>query len=578
MTVTPPDLRAAGAQPARPARRRLGEILVELGLVTDHDIENALAEQKTQGKRLGDVLQQRGLVTSRDLLRALAIQFDQDFVDFDEVSIDTDLAGQVSASLARRHRAIPIRFEGDTAVVAMANPADLLAIDDLRTALGRNVRAVMADGEQIGRAIDGLGTSDTRVEEAIQAAVGQSTARAPEPVTVVQETANESPIVQFVDLLLSKAVQERASDVHIEPSTDGLRVRFRVDGLLSDAMTPPKSLQAGIISRLKVMADIDIAEKRQSQDGRISRTIGGGSYDIRVVTLPTVHGESAVLRLLANDRGDLDLNSLGFLPRQLATYREGYRRPWGAVLVTGPTGSGKSTTLYATLRELRDPTRNIITIEDPVEYRLDGVKQVQINAKAGLTFPRALRSFLRADPDVILVGEIRDGETATIAVEASLTGHLVLSTIHTNNAASTPMRLIEMGVEPFLVASSLSTIVAQRLARRLCDRCKQPHRLSAERRHELGVPESMAADDGTLEVYQPVGCPACSDAGYRGRFAVHEVLPITNEVAAMVLDQAPADAVERHAMAAGMVPLRVDGMSKVMQGLTSVEELLRIIR
>lgn len=560
-------------------RRRVGEILVELGIVSDDDISAALAEQRSSGQKLGDVLMAKRLVTQRDLLRALAIQFDQEFIDFDEIQLDLEVAAQISPALARRHRAMPIARKGDVVVVAMANPADVLAIDDLRNALGRQVHPVMADGQQIFSAIESLGFSDSRVQEAIQAAVGQSEASAPPEsatpsVEVVEE--NSSPIVQFVDLLLSKAVQERASDVHVEPTAGDLRVRFRIDGLLQEAMKPPRSLQAGVISRIKVMADIDIAERRMAQDGRLTVTIGGQSHDVRVVTIPTVHGEAIVLRILSNDQDSLGLSELGFLPIQLDRYRASYTKPWGAILVTGPTGSGKSTTLYGTLRDLRSSTVNIMTVEDPVEYRLDGIKQVQVNPRAGMTFPTTLRSFLRADPDIVLVGEVRDGETAKIAIEASLTGHLVLSTLHTNNAASTPMRLIEMGVEPFLVTSALTSIVAQRLARRLCDRCKVGEILSSTQRVAAGVPDALAAADGSVEVFHPVGCGACSSTGYRGRFAVHEVMTMTDALRDLVLTRAPAAEIERIAVTEGMLTLRLDGMVKVAKGMTSLEELYRI--
>jgi len=330
-----------------------------------------------------------------------------------------------------------------------------------------------------------------------------------------------------VDILIAKAIQERASDIHVEPSSDDLRIRFRVDGVLTDAMTSPKSLQSGIISRIKVMSNIDIAERRLPQDGRLTVDTPDGQTDLRVVTVPTVHGEAAVLRILQNDARGGGLSNLGFLPTQLENFRKAYTKPWGAILVTGPTGSGKSTTLYGTLEELRDPTKNIITIEDPVEYRMEGVKQVQVNAKAGMTFPTALRSFLRADPDIILVGEIRDAETATIAVEASLTGHMVLSTIHTNNAASTPLRLIEMGVQPFLVTSSLNAVLAQRLARKLCDRCKTERKVSASPSDRQIIPDEFLAEDGSYTIWSPVGCPYCANTGYRGRFAIHEVMSLS---------------------------------------------------
>ncbi len=561
-------------------RRRLGEILVELGIVSDAEIVTALEEQQRSGRRLGDVLLDNGAVTSRQLLQGLAAQFDQEFVDLDDHVIDLELTQQVPQQLARRHRAVPVWRTDDRVVVAMANPADVLALDDIRNALGRQVHPVMAEAQQIFAILDRVGLSDTRVQEAIQAAVGASRSDdevITDRVAPLETGVDLSPIVQFVNLLLSKAVQERASDVHIEPTADELRVRFRVDGVLHDAMSPPKSLQSGIVSRLKVMAEIDIAERRLPQDGRMTIGVGGADIDLRVVTLPTVHGEAVVLRILKNDREGVGVASLGFLPQQLAKYEEAFRRPWGAILVTGPTGSGKSTTLYATLEELRDPTRNIITIEDPVEYRIEGIKQVQVNNKAGMSFPTALRSFLRADPDVMLIGEIRDGETATIAIEASLTGHLVLSTLHTNSAAATPMRLIEMGVQPFLVTSSITAVVAQRLARLLCEACKKPVELSAAAVAATGIAEELLNDRGTIEVFQAGGCSKCGETGYQGRFAIHEVMGMSEEIAQLVLARATSDAVERLAVQQGMLTLKADGMRKVALGMTSLEELHRVI-
>ena len=566
-------------------RRRIGEILVELGIVTDEDISQALDEQRSSGLRLGDVLLQRGYVKPRDMVRALAVQFDLPFVDLDDITVDNELAQLIPQSLAHRHRAIPIGSEDNQIVVAMANPADVLALDDIRSLVGRQVKAVMAEAAQIRSVVDRLGHSDSRVEETIQAAVGESI----EPSTTagaaggfqIDEDDDKPPIVRFVDLLLSKAIQERASDVHIEPGSDDLRIRFRIDGVLSDAMAPPSSLQAGIVSRVKVMADIDIAERRVPQDGRFTAVVNGVASDVRVVTIPTVHGEAVVLRILRNEQQGDGIDAIGFLPDQLRRFREAYTRPWGAVLVTGPTGSGKSTTLYATLEELKDPTRNIITIEDPVEYRIDGIKQVQVNNRAGMTFPRALRSFLRADPDIMLVGEIRDGETATIASEASITGHLVLSTLHTNNSASTPMRLVEMGVEPFMVASSLTAVLAQRLARRVCAKCCEPRLVRLD---QLGLDDAALAslpadlrDRETIQSHHAVGCQSCGQSGYRGRFAIHEVMTMTEEVSALILARATAEDVERVAVEQGMQTLRADGLRKVDMGLTTIEELLRVV-
>ncbi len=556
-------------------RRRIGEILVELGIVGDDDVGRALELQRTTGKKLGDVLLSEGIVAPRDLLRALAVQFELEFVDLSERKIDVDLAQQIPPQLARHHRALPVWHRDGKIVVAMANPVDVLALDDIRDALRRPVLPVMADSEQIMAAIARLGLSDSRVQEAIQAAVGVA-----EPVVadvVTNEVADErAPIVAFVDLLLSKAVQERASDIHIEPGKNDLRVRFRVDGVLHDAMTPPRSLQAGIISRVKVMAEIDIAERRIAQDGRMSTVVAGMPVDIRVATLPTIYGEAAVLRILRSGGETISLDNMGFLPLQLERFKAAYQRPWGAILVTGPTGSGKSTTLYGALEALKDPTRNIITAEDPVEYKIDGIKQVQVNNKAGMTFAHALRSFLRADPDVMLVGEIRDSETATIAVEASLTGHLVLSTLHTNSAAATPMRLIEMGVEPFLVTSALTAVVAQRLARQLCDRCKSPTTTTLK---DLGVSSLDGVDldvKGEVRVFDAVGCEACSGSGYRGRFAIHEVMTITDELRSAILARKSAEEVHRLALSQGMISLRADGLLKVSQGRTTVQELFRV--
>ncbi len=555
-------------------RRRIGEILVELGIVSDDDVGRALALQRETGKKLGDVLLSEGIVAPRDLLRALAVQFDLEFVDLSERKIDLELAQQIPPQLARHHRALPVWRRDDKIVVAMANPVDVLALDDIRDSLRRPVLPVMADSEQIMAAIARLGLSDSRVQEAIQAAVVET-----EPViadVAAEVTEERAPIVAFVELLLSKAVQERASDIHIEPGKNDLRVRFRVDGVLHDAMTPPRSLQAGIISRVKVMAEIDIAERRIAQDGRMSIEIGGTPIDIRVATIPTIYGEAAVLRILRSGSEMISLDQMGFLPQQLERFRDAYERPWGAILVTGPTGSGKSTTLYGALEALKDPTRNIITAEDPVEYKIDGIKQVQVNNKAGMTFARALRSFLRADPDVMLVGEIRDAETATIAVEASLTGHLVLSTLHTNSAAATPMRLIEMGVEPFLVTSALTAIVAQRLARRLCDRCKLPTKTTLA---EIGVKSLDGVDldtDGEIQVFTTGGCEACNGTGYQGRFAIHEVMTVTDDIRTAILNRRSAEEVHRLALSEGMISLRADGLLKVAQGLTTVQELLRV--
>lgn len=565
----------AGVQTRAP--RRLGDILIEQGALTAEQLGVALEAQRGRGGRLGEVLLDLGMISTLRLLRALAEQFDLDFVDLDEVVLDQQLIQQVPEGLARRYRAVPIAWEGDVAVVAMANPSDLIALDDIRSILRAPVRPVMGDPGQLDDAISRAVQGDEHVQAAIRRAVADS-AEVEEPIEtrIVGLGEDDAPIVRFVDLMISKAVQDRASDIHVEPGATGLRVRYRIDGVLHEAMRPPKALHAGILSRIKVMASIDIAEKRVPQDGRVSMQIAGRSVDIRVATVPTVYGESAVLRILRRDDGLARIADLGMDPGQLARFEASFHRSWGIVLVTGPTGSGKTTTLYSALRELNDPSRNIMTIEDPVEYRLEGIKQMQVNNRAGLTFAKALKSMLRADPDIVLVGEIRDRETATIAVEASLTGHLVLASVHTNDASSTPTRLIEMGVEPYLIVAGLRGVLAQRLARRLCSNCSEERPLDAVSAARAGVPEHLLVD-GVFHSRRAVGCSSCSGTGYRGRFAVNEYLPVTEEIGQMILERRPSGEVERHAVGEGMLTLREDGFRKVAAGLTTVEDILRCI-
>ncbi|MFQ5558682.1 MAG: GspE/PulE family protein, partial [Acidimicrobiales bacterium] len=422
-------------------------------------------------------------------------------------------------------------------------------------------------------AIERGASADSRVEELL-AQVAEDVASAEVTESAVVTTA-AAPLVRFVDLLLVRAVQERASDVHIEPSSSGLRIRFRVDGVLRDAMEPPGALQAGLLSRVKVMADLDIAERRRPQDGRTSVMVGGETVDIRVATVPTVHGESAVLRILRPERGVASLEAVDLLKPQLEMFERALERAWGMVLVTGPTGSGKTTTLYGALHRLNIPGRSIVTVEDPVEYRLDGLKQVQVNTKAGLTFARAMRSFLRLDPDIMLVGEMRDAETARTAVDSSLTGHLVLSTLHTNDAASAPVRMIEMGIEAYLISASTVLITAQRLVRRLCDQCRRPEAISASALEGLDLPSDLVRG-GRFVMAVPVGCERCAGSGYRGRLAVHEVLEFTEEIGELVVGRAPTAEVRRSAVDAGMIPLRQAGLYQVAAGTTSLEELLRV--
>jgi type IV pilus assembly protein PilB len=561
--------------PPRAARARLGEVLLSSGLVTEDQLMLALAEQKRTGERLGRILVAKRVVTEAQLTRILAEQFGTEFVDLDDRNLDYTATRLIRESFARRHQALAIGFEDERLVVAMANPADVFAVDDIRSMTGQDVKPVMVEGSQLKRAIDRVWS--TKAEDIMKmVSDAEDDFDGPAGALVqVREAAEDAPVVQFVNELVTRAVQEGASDIHLEPGESELRIRFRIDGVLQDVMRVPRSIQASVISRLKIMGELDIAERRLPQDGRITVPLEGRRIDLRLVTLPTAQGESLVIRVLDRKSGLVGIDDLSFLPQAKARFEAAYRKPWGAILVTGPTGSGKTTTLYAALGEVNDAQRSIITVEDPVEYRMAGVKQVQVNRKAGLTFANALRSILRADPDIVLVGEIRDRETATIAVEAALTGHLVLSTLHTNDAASTPARLLDMGVEPFLVTSAVSCVLAQRLARRLCEKCKEPYSPGEEELVGAGWPDDLSLDGTTF--FRPVGCGACTQSGYRGRFAVHEVLPMTEGVAALVLQHAPTEQVRSLAVEEGMLTLRVDGLQKVGRGDTSVEELLRVV-
>jgi type IV pilus assembly protein PilB len=552
---------------------QLGSLLIARGLLTAEQLEAALEEQERTHRSLGRVLIDQGLVSEAGLVSTLATQLGLDYVDVTDFAVDPSAAVLISDGLARRYQALPIGWEEGRLVVAMADPSNVFAVDDIRTITGADVKMVVSTRASIVSAIDKYHRLDTDAESI--SAQASSAFEPEDDLTSVREVTEDAPIVKLVNLLITQAVQDRASDIHIEPSEHDLRVRYRIDGVLHEVMRPPKNIQSGIISRLKIMADINIAERRVPQDGRISAAIGGRNVDLRVATLPTVYGEKVVMRILDKSTALLRLDDLGFLPANRARFEQSYRKPYGTILVTGPTGSGKSTTLYATLNIVNDESKNVITVEDPVEYRLAGINQVQVNTKAGLTFAAALRSILRSDPDVVLVGEIRDRETATIAVEAALTGHLVLSTLHTNDAASTPTRLVEMGVEPFLVASALDCIVAQRLARRLCLKCREAHQPTPGELISAGWNEEELLE--LPEVFRPVGCQACGKTGYLGRFALHEVLVVTEDIERVIVERGHSEDIKKLAIAQGMLTLRQAGLTQVRAGVTSVEEILRVV-
>jgi type IV pilus assembly protein PilB len=553
---------------------QLGQLLVQRGLLTEAALALAIEEQARTGQTLGRLLIDASLVKETDLVAALASQLGLSFVDLSDYPVDPAAVGLVPDNLSRRYLALPIGFDGDRLIVAMADPSNVFAIDDIRHLTGREVRAVVATRAGIQAALDKYHRLDTDAENI--SAQAASAIEAEEDLANVREVIEDAPIVKLVNVVITQAVQDRASDIHIEPTEHDVRIRYRIDGVLHEVMRAPKNIQPGIISRLKIMADINIAERRIPQDGRVTATVGGRAIDLRVATLPTVHGEKIVMRILDKSNALLQLTDLGFLPENMRRYEQSYSRPYGTIIVTGPTGSGKSTTLYATLNIVNDESKNVITIEDPVEYRVPNINQVQVNVKAGLTFAAALRSILRSDPDIVLVGEIRDRETANIAVQAALTGHLVLTTLHTNDAASTPTRLIEMGVEPFLVGSALDCIVAQRLARRLCDKCKE--RFQPTRAELATVGWDIEAEGGEVPLlYRAIGCSKCSRTGYYGRFAIHEVLPVSEEIERLIVERGHTEDLKKLAVAEGMLTLRQSGLRTVRSGATSIEEVLRVI-
>lgn len=557
---------------------QLEELLLARGLITEEQLTEARYQASERGRSVGRVVIELGFVREGSLVAILAEQLGLEFVDLSEAHIDASAVAMVPEATARRHSCIPVRFDGDNRlVVAMADPANVVAVDDIRALTKRDVKAVVATKADVLAALSRHyridRTAETLAEEA--AAEKEAEDKSLEKVTA-SAGAEDAPIIKLVNLLITQAVNDRASDIHIEPDEKTLRVRFRIDGVLHEVMSPPKSVQAGITSRLKIMAEINIAERRIPQDGRIGLVVQGKGIDLRVATLPTVHGEKIVMRILDKSSVLLQLQDLGFLPENFLRFEESYMKPYGMILVTGPTGSGKSTTLYATLNIKNSPEVNIITVEDPVEYQLPGVNQVQTNNKAGLTFASALRSILRSDPDIVLIGEIRDRETAQISIEAALTGHLVLSTLHTNDAPSALTRLVEMGIEPFLVASSLDCVLAQRLARKLCERCKEPYLPTVE---ELTIAKFPFDETEELpKLFRPGGCTACGNTGYKGRMAVHEVMTVTEDIERMLTEQSSSsEDIGRLAVEQGMLTLRRDGMEKVRMGLTSIEEIFRVV-
>lgn len=551
-----------------PRYRPLTEALRRRG-ADDMLVSRAAKEAESSGRSLRDVLLDERVVTEVELVEAAADVHGLEFVDLVGYPIDPEAVSALPMSVITRHRVLGIGVQGPELVVAITDADDVVALDDVRAATARRVRPVLVVASELGRIIERLRREDTDLTDL--AGLSGDTASA---VSDLESSSDDAPVIRYVNSLLDQAIRSGASDLHIEPTETDLRVRYRIDGVLHEVETVPRAVQAALISRLKIMANVDITERRVPQNGRMSVQLGGRVVDLRVATLPTVWAEKIVLRVLDTSGLDPRLDKLGFSDDNRDRFAASYRKPHGMLLVTGPTGSGKSTTLYATLREINSADINIITVEDPVEYRLPGVNQVQVNIKAGLTFAAVLPAILRSDPDVVLIGEVRDRATAQLAVEASLTGHLVLSTLHTNDAPSAVSRLVEMGVEPFLVGSSLDCVLAQRLARRLCDWCKEPYQpteleMVAARWHESGLPPAP-------QLWRPVGCRSCSNTGYRGRIAIHEVMPVTEEIERLAVHRASAHEIRRAAHEEGMHDLRYDGLVKTQSGLTSLAEVLRV--
>ncbi|HEU0250916.1 MAG TPA: ATPase, T2SS/T4P/T4SS family [Solirubrobacteraceae bacterium] len=547
---------------SRPGRL-IGDVVVELGFASREKVEEAVELARAQRKPTGQVLVEQGILRHDQLARVVAERYGLDYVDLSVYELDMGAVNLIDMEAIRRYQAVPVGFlEDGTLLLAMADPTNVLTVDDVAMLTGRRVRAASASIEDVNILITRL----SRVEQSVEAISEQQDE--PEPELMADEADTDAPVIKLVHSVVAEAIDQGASDIHIDPGEEDIRVLFRIDGVLSQSATLKRSMAASVISRLKIMAEMDISERRIPQDGRFALTVAGRRVDVRVTTLPLVYGEGAYLRILDQGATVRELESLGMQRTEQDRFAYAVNRPNGAVLVTGPTGSGKTTTLYAALDAVNDGKRSILTIEDPVESRIAGVKQMQVAPKAGMTFASGLRAMLRADPDVIMVGEIRDRETAHIAVEAALTGHLVLSTLHTRDAPSALGRLIDMGIEPFLISSAIDCVVAQRLVRMLCAHCKQPST----------SPESLLAEYGLYagEAFDPVGCPRCGQSGYRGRIGIYEVMPIVEEIRQLVLDRASVDEISAAAVRAGMRRMREDGIAKVRSGQTSIAEIERL--
>ncbi len=559
---------------ARREKKSLAEGLAQEGIITAEQLKQAQAEEKRSGLRLRKVLVNMGFIAEEDLVVFLSNKMELPRIELSDYLIDPEIISLIPEYLARKHELIPVLKIGDRLTCAMVDPWNVFALDELRVKTGFIIEPAVATEDEIKKALDQHYGAKGTMEDIIKSidekdfdVKGDGDIDAKQGEGMVEEPV----VIKLVNLIIVKAVKEGASDIHIEPEEDELKTRFRVDGMLHEVSSPPKYLQSAIISRIKIAANLDIAERRIPQDGRFTIKMEGKEIDIRVSTVPTIYGENVVMRLLDVSHALFGLPQLGFPKELLKEYERLISKPHGIILVTGPTGSGKTTTLYASLARINTVEKNIITIEDPVEYKLEGIRQMQVNEKVDLTFANGLRSILRQDPDVIMVGEIRDAETAEIAIQAALTGHLVFSTLHTNDAPGAITRLIDMGSEPFLISSSVMAILAQRLVRKICPECKGGYTPTEEALKDIG----LNADE-KIDFYRGKGCDKCSNTGYKGRISLYELMVMDEKIRNLTVAKAPIDDIRRQAISSGMITLMEDGVSKVRQGLTTVEEILRV--
>jgi len=565
----------------KPRQDRLGRLLLENNLIDEDQLNEALVEHNDSGKSLGRVLIDRGVLTEGQLTSVLAEQIGIRYVDLTSYDVDPEAATLVDVNLARRYTIMPIDLDHGKLMVAMADPTNVFALDDVRIMTGMEILPVVSTRDDIKTAIDRYFQATTEAEETFEELpyIEMEEEEAEEDVREweLKDAGEDAPIVKYVNLIITEAVQEHASDVHIEPGEKDVRIRYRIDGVLHEIRRSPRKIHPGLVSRIKILASMNIAERRVPQDGRFHMDAGKQVIDLRVATLPTVHGEKVVLRILDRASILISLSDLGIEAQPLGVFSTSFKRPYGTVIVTGPTGSGKTTTLYAALSELNRREVNVITVEDPVEYQLKGINQVQVNTKVGLTFAATLRSILRCDPDIVMIGEIRDPESAKMAIESALTGHLVLCTLHTNDAPSAITRMVEMGIEAFLIASAVDSVISQRLARRLCTRCKEKTTYKTEYLEEIGFFSEDDETAMTLYKAKPGGCPFCNGTGFRGRVGLYEVLSVDEDIEKLVVTMATAHTIGMAARENGMRTLRQDGWVKVKRGVTSIEEVLRVV-